>query len=382
MPQDEYNRLANLRQQKFVSVEALNQAQTTLQAAEATLAAAKSAVSSAQASLQKAQAQRAGAAGQTENTSIAEHPKVQAAAAQFRQAYLTLERTRILAPATGDIAQRAVQVGARVIPGTPLMVVIPPEQMWVDANFKETQLDNVRLGQSVKLTADVYGSDVVYHGKVAGFAAGTGSAFALLPAQNPSGNWIKIVQRVPVRIELDPAELQQHPLRIGLSVRVEVDTHDRSGAIVVTSSGKDKTTLSSTNVFTLQSTAADAEIARIIAANTSKAAREPSPSHSGEFAASDEYRHAGVDHAGVGAGFVHEHSRLVDCECVRAVHFRRFGGRLYAGDVGDYFLRGVGGHYAADDRLAGATFRASAHVRDGNLAIYAGIVVVWDGSVV
>jgi membrane fusion protein (multidrug efflux system) len=269
---DEYNRLANLRQQKFVSVEALNQAQTTLQAAEATLAAAKSAVSSAQASLQKAQAQRAGAAGQTENTSIAEHPKVQAAAAQFRQAYLTLERTRILAPATGDIAQRAVQVGARVIPGTPLMVVIPPEQMWVDANFKETQLDNVRLEQAVKLTADVYGSDVVYHGKVAGFAAGTGSAFALLPAQNASGNWIKIVQRVPVRIELDPAELQQHPLRIGLSVRVEVDTHDRSGAIVVTSSGKDKTTLSSTNVFTLQSTAADAEIARIIAANTSKVA--------------------------------------------------------------------------------------------------------------
>ena len=242
-----------------------------MQAAEATLAAAKSAVSSAQASLQKAQAQRAGAAGQTENTSIAEHPKVQAAAAQFRQAYLTLERTRILAPATGDIAQRAVQVGARVIPGTPLMVVIPPEQMWVDANFKETQLDNVRLGQSVKLTADVYGSDVVYHGKVAGFAAGTGCV-ALLPAQNASGNWIKIVQRVPVRIELDPAELQQHPLRIGLSVRVEVDTHDRSGAIVVTSSGKDKTTLSSTNVFTLQSTAADAEIARIIAANTSKAA--------------------------------------------------------------------------------------------------------------
>jgi membrane fusion protein (multidrug efflux system) len=144
--------------------------------------------------------------------------------------------------------------------------------MWVDANFKETQLDNVRLEQAVKLTADVYGSDVVYHGKVAGFAAGTGSAFALLPAQNASGNWIKIVQRVPVRIELDPAELQQHPLRIGLSVRVEVDTHDRSGAIVVTSSGKDKTTLSSTNVFTLQSTAADAEIARIIAANTSKVA--------------------------------------------------------------------------------------------------------------
>ncbi|WMP17640.1 HlyD family efflux transporter periplasmic adaptor subunit [Thiothrix lacustris] len=268
---DEYNRLANLRKQKFISVEALNQAQTTLQAADATLAAAKSAVSSAQAALQKARAQRSGAAGQTEDTSIAEHPQVQTAAAQVRQAYLTLERTRIVAPVSGDIAQRAVQVGARVIPGTPLMVVIPPEQMWVDANFKETQLDNVRLAQPVKLTTDLYGSAVVYHGKVAGFAAGTGSAFALLPAQNASGNWIKIVQRVPVRIELDPDELQQHPLRIGLSVRAEVDTHDRSGAIVVTTSGQDKATLSSTEVFTLQSTAADAVIAQIIAANSGKA---------------------------------------------------------------------------------------------------------------
>jgi membrane fusion protein (multidrug efflux system) len=271
--QDEYNRLANLRKQKFVSVEALNQAQTTLQAAEATLAASRSAVSSAQAAVQKAQAQRTGAAGQTEDTSLAEHPKVQAAAVQVRQAYLTLERTRILAPATGDVAQRAVQVGARVIPGTPLMAIIPPEQMWVDANFKETQLDDVRIGQPVKLTADLYGSGVVYHGKVAGFAAGTGSAFALLPAQNASGNWIKIVQRVPVRIELDPAELRQHPLRIGLSVRVDVDTHDRSGAIAVTGSGKDKATLSRTDVFTPQSQAVDAVIARIIADNSGKAAR-------------------------------------------------------------------------------------------------------------
>lgn len=254
----EYQRLSNPRTRQFVSAEALTAAKTTLQAAEA--------------ALQKAQAQREGAVGQTENTSIAEHPRVQSAAVQVRQAYLTLERTRILAPVTGDVAQRAVQVGARVVPGTPLMVVIPPEQMWVDANFKETQLDDVRIGQSAKLTADLYGSGVVYHGKIAGFAAGTGSAFALLPAQNASGNWIKIVQRIPVRIELDPAELQQHPLRIGLSVRVEVDTHDRSGAIVAEGSGKDKATLSSTDVFTLQSKAADAEIARIIAANSSKAA--------------------------------------------------------------------------------------------------------------
>lgn len=270
---DEYNRLANLRKQKFVSVESLNQAQTSLQAAEASLAAADSAVSAAKAALQKAQAQQAGAAGQTENTSIANHPKVQAAAAQVRQAYLTLERTRILAPASGDIAQRAVQVGARVTPGVALMAIIPPEQMWVDANFKETQLADVRIGQSVKLTADLYGSDVVYHGKIAGFAAGTGSAFALLPAQNASGNWIKIVQRVPVRIELDPAELQEHPLRIGLSMRAEVDTHDRSGSIVVSGSGEDKVTLSHTDVFARQAQQADAVIAQIIADNSGKAAQ-------------------------------------------------------------------------------------------------------------
>jgi membrane fusion protein (multidrug efflux system) len=269
--QDEYNRLANLRQQKYVSVEALNQGQTTLQAADASLAAAQSAVNAAQAALQKAQAQQVGAAGQTENTSITDHPKVQTAAAQVRQAYLALARTRILAPVTGDIVQRAVQVGARVVPGTALMAVVPPEQMWVDANFKETQLADVRIGQPATLTADIYGSAVEYHGKVAGFAAGTGSAFALLPAQNASGNWIKIVQRVPVRIELDPAELQQHPLRIGLSIRVDVDTHERSGATVASGSGSDKATLSSTDVFAQQAQQADAVIAQIITDNSGKA---------------------------------------------------------------------------------------------------------------
>ncbi len=270
---DEYNRLANLRQQKFVSVETLNQAQTTLQAAEASLQAANAAVTSAQAALQKAQAQQAGASGQTENTSIASHPKVQAAAAQVRQAFLALERTHILAPASGDIAQRAVQVGARVVPGSALMAIIPPEQMWVDANFKETQLADVRIGQPVKLTADLYGSDVAYHGKIAGFAAGTGSAFALLPAQNASGNWIKIVQRVPVRIELDPQELQAHPLRIGLSMRAQINTHDRSGPIIASGSGEDKATLSHTDVFTQQASKADAVIAQIIADNSGKAAQ-------------------------------------------------------------------------------------------------------------
>ena len=266
--QDEYDRLAQLRQQKFVSVESLNQAQTTLQAAEAALAAANAAVSSAQAAIQKAQAQREGAAGQTDNLAIAEQPKVQAAAAQVRQAYLAVARAQILAPVAGDVVQRAVQVGARVVPGTALMAIVPPEQMWVDANFKETQLDNVRIGQPAKVVSDLYGSGVVYHGKVAGFAAGTGSAFALLPAQNASGNWIKIVQRIPVRIELDQIELQAHPLRIGLSMQVDVDTHDHSGTTVAAGSGKDTATLSSTDVFARQAQQADAVIADIIANNS------------------------------------------------------------------------------------------------------------------
>lgn len=275
--QDEYNRVAKLREQNFISVEALTQAKSTLDAADAALAAANSAVSSAQAAVSKAQAQRAGAAGQTDDLALQDQPKVQAAAAQVRQAVLVVERTRIVAPVTGDVAQRAVQVGARVAAGTALMAIVPPEQMWVDANFKETQLEHVRLGQPVKLTADVYGESVPYHGKVAGFAAGTGSAFALLPAQNASGNWIKIVQRVPVRIELDAAELQAHPLRIGLSMRAEIDTHDFSGTTQVTSSGADKATLSSTDVYAQQATKAEAVIAQIIADNSGHHTRKATP---------------------------------------------------------------------------------------------------------
>ena len=268
--QDDYNRLANLRDQKFVSVEALNQAKATLDAADANLAAAQSAVNSAQAAVDVAQAKRVGTVSQTENTSVADHPKVQAAAAQVRQAYLTLERMRILAPASGDIAQRNVQVGARVAPGTALMAIIPPDQMWVDANFKETQLADLRIGQPVLLTTDLYGKTVPYTGKIAGFSAGTGSAFALLPAQNASGNWIKIVQRVPVRVELDPEQVKLHPLRIGLSMRVDVDTHDRTGPVIVTGSGEDKATLSKTDVFNLDKQPVDERIVQIIQANSGK----------------------------------------------------------------------------------------------------------------
>src|SRR3546814_859616 len=145
------------------------------------------------------------------------------AADQLRKALLANSRTRLPAPVDGLIAQRSVQVGQHVAPGTPLMTIVPLGQLWVEANFKGGQLRHMKPGQNATLTADLYGGDVVYHGKIEGLAAGTGSAFALLPAQNASGNWIKVVQRVPVRIALDPKELAAHPLRVGLSMQVEVE---------------------------------------------------------------------------------------------------------------------------------------------------------------
>jgi len=169
---------------------------------------------------------------QIENTTVADHPQVLAAAAKVREAALALKRTRIVAPVDGVIARRGVQVGQRIAPGAPLMAVVPLADAWVDANFKEVQLEHMRIGQPVELHADIYGKRVRYHGKIAGLGAGSGSAFALLPAQNASGNWIKIVQRVPVRIALDPKELEAHPLRVGLSMTATVDLHDTSGSLI------------------------------------------------------------------------------------------------------------------------------------------------------
>jgi membrane fusion protein (multidrug efflux system) len=169
---------------------------------------------------------------QIDRTTVPTHPQVLAAVAAAREASLALRRTRVTAPVSGVVAQRSVQVGQRVAAGTPLMGVVPLDAVWVDANFKEVQLRDMRVGQPVKLRADVYGGKVVYHGKLVGLSAGSGTAFALLPAQNASGNWIKIVQRLPVRIELDPSELRAHPLRIGLSVTADVDVRDTSGPLV------------------------------------------------------------------------------------------------------------------------------------------------------
>lgn len=191
---------------------------------------AESAVSAAQAAVNAAKEQLASGRALTEGTTVANHPNVHRAAARVQEAMLAQARTTLYAPTSGEVAKRNVQVGQRIAPGTPLMAIVPLDQVWVDANFKESQLREMRVGQPVSLTADVYGSKVKYDGKVAGFAAGTGAAFALLPAQNATGNWIKVVQRIPVRIALDPKQLAEHPLRVGLSMRAEVDLHEQQGA--------------------------------------------------------------------------------------------------------------------------------------------------------
>jgi len=190
---------------------------------------ARDALTSARAAQVAAQQELAATEARTDRTAVASHPDVLAAAAQVHDAYLDVARTTLPAPVSGYVAKRSVQLGQRVAPGAPLMAIVPLDQVWVDANFKEPQLATMRIGQSVTLKADLYGNKIAYHGTVSGFGAGTGSAFSLLPAQNATGNWIKIVQRVPVRIALDPQELALHPLQIGLSMQVDIDTHQRDG---------------------------------------------------------------------------------------------------------------------------------------------------------
>ena len=169
---------------------------------------------------------------QMDAPTILKNPTVQLAVANLHQAWLDLKRTSILAPITGYVAQRRAQIGERVTTGQPLLSIIPLRQIWVDANFKETDISRLRIGQPVSVTADEYGTHVVYRGRIAGISAGTGSAFELLPPQNATGNWIKIVRRVPVRIQLRLKQLRKHPLRIGLSMSVTVNTHDLSGPVL------------------------------------------------------------------------------------------------------------------------------------------------------
>jgi membrane fusion protein, multidrug efflux system len=228
------------------------------------LAHARDAVAAAEAAVRTAQGNYRQSRATIEGADIAHNPDVLAAEAQLRAAAIAYGHMRIVAPMDGVIAQRTVQAGQQVAAGTPLMAVVPLSTVWIDANFKEVQLARMRVGQPVTVKADMYGGGVVYHGRIEGLGAGSGSAFALLPPQNASGNWIKIVQRVPVRVALDPNELRDHPLRVGLSVAVDADVHDQTGALITTRVGA-----GTTRADTGEDSApvANALIARILAEN-------------------------------------------------------------------------------------------------------------------
>jgi membrane fusion protein, multidrug efflux system len=230
---------------------------------------ARDAVKAAQSALLAAQQQLAANRARIDRTTLENHPDVRNAAAVVRNAYINYARTVLPAPVSGFVARRNVQLGQRVSPGAPLMAVVPLDQVWVEANFKEPQLSGMRIGQPVTLTADLYGSSFEYHGKVIGFGAGTGSAFSLLPAQNATGNWIKIVQRVPVRIALDQDELTTHPLQIGLTMKAEVNVRNKSGERLPQVANN--RVAYSTDVFQTTDQSADARVHEIIAANDSGA---------------------------------------------------------------------------------------------------------------
>lgn len=232
------------------------------------LAHARDAVAAARAALDVANRNRSTARAQVLDSPIAEQPKVAQAAAALKEAYLARKRNTVVAPVDGYVARRSVQVGQRVAAGTPMMAVVPLREVWVDANYKEVQLDRVRIGQPVKLEADLYGGKIEYTGKVAGVSAGTGSAFSLLPAQNATGNWIKVVQRLPVRVTLDPKQLETHPLRVGLSMTVNIDTRDESGRILA--DAPPVRPASHTGVYAQDLADADALVADVIAANAGK----------------------------------------------------------------------------------------------------------------
>ena len=224
---------------------------------------ASNAVVAAEAAVKAAKAQLTAAEAQTKGTTAEDFPAVMAAAAKVREAYLALQRTRLISPVDGYVAKRGVQLGQRVAAGAPMMTVVDLHKLWVDANFKESQLADLRMGQKVELTADVYGDKTTYEGKVIGLGAGTGSAFSLLPAQNATGNWIKVVQRVPVRVSLDPEALKQHPLRVGLSMDVKVNISEKDGLALANAQRTEP--VAQTAVYDGTLTQAEDRIHRIIA---------------------------------------------------------------------------------------------------------------------
>jgi membrane fusion protein (multidrug efflux system) len=230
------------------------------------LAHASDALTTAQNALITAQQQYQTSKVLVDDTVVASHPDVQVAAAKLRAAYLADARTTLLAPVDGYVAKRSVQVGQRVQPGTPLMAVVPLHGVWIDANFKETQLTDMRIGQPGEIESDVYGGAVKYKGKIESLGIGTGSAFSLLPAQNATGNWIKIVQRIPVRVVFtDPQQLDKHPLRLGMSLNVVVGLHDQSGLTLAQKAPTQP--IFSTDIYKQQLAKADASIKQIIHAN-------------------------------------------------------------------------------------------------------------------
>ena len=259
--QDDVNRRAPLLQSGAVGREEFNHVTSQLVSAKSSLGAAQSAADAAREQLASNQSL-------TDGVPVEQSPNVLRAASRVREAYLTLSRTELSAPVDGYVARRSVQLGQRVQAGAPLLSVIKLNDVWVDANFKESQLRNLRIGQPADLEADVYGKKVIYHGTIEGLGAGTGAAFALLPAQNATGNWIKVVQRVPVRISLDPKQVAEHPLRVGLSMNVTVDVQDQSGKTLVDT--QRSTPAAQTTAFDGADQAAAAEVARIIKANLSR----------------------------------------------------------------------------------------------------------------
>ena len=248
----DYNRRVALAKSGAISAEELAHASDALTSAESGLIASQQTYETSKVLV--------------DDTVVASHPDVQVAAARLRAAFLDDARATLVAPVDGYVAKRSVQVGQRVQPGAALMAVVPLHGVWVDANFKETQLTKMRLGQPVEIESDVYGGKVTYKGKVQSLGVGTGSAFSLLPAQNATGNWIKIVQRIPVRIVFDdPTQLDKHPLRLGMSLNVDVSLHDQSGQTLAQQSPTQPAF--STDVYKQQLAKADAAITQIVHAN-------------------------------------------------------------------------------------------------------------------
>lgn len=249
--QTDLTRRRSLDQSGAVSAEEISHAQEAVNAAQQALIAAEKSL--------------AGGTALLGRTGVADNPDVQTAATAVKRAWLALRRTSIHAPVSGYVARRPVQLGERTTPGNPMISIVPLDRLRVEANFKEVQLNHMRIGQPVKIVADLYGGQVEYNGTIAGLGLGTGAAFALLPAQNATGNWIKVVQRVPVRVALEPRQLLAHPLRIGLSTRATVDIRTTSGPQLAQAPRREP--VLNTDIYVIDFSEITARIARIIADN-------------------------------------------------------------------------------------------------------------------